>query len=225
MIASKDKPFTLLGFSKAELYKWADNGEKISGNVALVAGVATLVAPNPVTGAVVFGAKASQAAFAVGKVLLSKDPFNELIEVSFVFVAGKAGKVAAKPIISAIKKSGLAGAATKAAGAFLTRKVRIPLHYVSVKVMKMTNMNSRGSIIVLLEFMFYPMSNCASNPHIIFLFPIHNNIIILFMFLSIPLSCFSPFTLGVCAGTADKTCGPVRRKQASSSKGNRQRGS
>ena len=92
MVASKDKPFTLFGFSKAELYKWADNGEKITGNVALVAGVATLVAPNPVTGAVAFGAKASQAAFAVGKVLLSKDPFNELIEVSFVFVAGKAGK-------------------------------------------------------------------------------------------------------------------------------------
>ena len=113
--ATADAPFTLFGFSRAELYTFFDSGEEIAGNVAFATGVATLVTVNPVVAGVAFSAKVTQAAFAVGKVAFSENPLNELVEVGVSFVVGRAGGAAAGQAFRAARRAGFVDSAVNLA--------------------------------------------------------------------------------------------------------------
>lgn len=113
--ATVNAPFTLFGFSRAELYTFFDSSEEIAGNAAFATGVASLVTVNPVVAGVAFSAKVTQAAFAVGKVAFSDNPLNELVEVGVSFVVGRAGGAAAGQAFRAARRAGLIDSAVNLA--------------------------------------------------------------------------------------------------------------
>ena len=113
--ATVDAPFTLFGFSRAELYAFFDTGEEIAGNTAFISGVATLVTANPLVAGVTITAKVTQAALAVGKIAFSENPLNELVEVGVSFVVGRAGGAAAGQAFRAARRAGLVDSAVSLA--------------------------------------------------------------------------------------------------------------
>ena len=107
MEASKGKPRKLLGFDRARVQRFFKAGHEGAGLVSTTAGLLTVVVPNPVTGAVAFGAKVVEAAFGIGVILLSDDPFTEAVGVAATFFAGKAAGAVAKQVLKVAKQTGL----------------------------------------------------------------------------------------------------------------------
>ena len=85
-----------------------------------MAGVSTLVAPNPVTGGVAIGAKVAQAGLAIGQIAFAERPLVEAVEVGVTFLLGRAGGAAAGQAFRRAGASGLIDNALGAASAQLT---------------------------------------------------------------------------------------------------------
>ena len=105
--ATADAPFTIFGFSRAQIYTYFDTTEEIYGNAAFLAGIATLVAPNPATAAFSVGAKVTQAALGIGKIIFSENPLSTTVEVGVSFFVGRASGAAAGQVFRAARRAGL----------------------------------------------------------------------------------------------------------------------
>ena len=83
-------------------------GESTTSAIFYTTAVATIATgANPIIGAVAVTSKAANFGFAVGKVIFSKDPLNEFVEVAVTFAAGKVAGVGAGKLFRVANKAGL----------------------------------------------------------------------------------------------------------------------
>ena len=109
---------------QSRAYRIADRIETAANAIAFFAFVGTIVVPgNPASAGVAFASKFVAGVAGVAKIILSKEPINEAVNVFFTFFAGKGAGAAAGKAFKLARKAGLFNIAVERASAFAVRKL------------------------------------------------------------------------------------------------------